>query len=97
MKYKIDVTTDDIRRGFPGNVFSCPVARALRRTTNSDDYGVVIRENLGYCVSQHLYEPTEFSLKESLHPLPESVRAWIMMFDHDAVDDTPFSFEIDLP
>ena len=81
MTYKIEVTEEDIRRGKPQSCCSCPVFRAIARTT-----GKAVEV---LCKSIALGKEVEAAL-------PEKARKFIEAFD-DGRPVKPFTFTLRLP
>lgn len=81
---KIEVTSEDIANGTPGDGCWCPIALAIRRQTEASD--VFVSEcTAGVRVGD----------KTRRLDLPPEAVAFIELFD-DGKGNSPFSFDLDL-
>ena len=74
---RVDITQEDIDLGVKGFTHGCAVARALRRTLNTDDIQV-------YTFEAHI--------KDKIYKLPEQVSSFITNFDMGRTKVSPSSF-----
>jgi len=79
---KIDVTAEDIHKGIKGNCYRCPVALALRRTTET------LLEVSSYCIRVYSFPIRDIQL-------PEIAVDFIKRFDRGKLVK-PFKFYLNL-
>ena len=78
---KIEVTAEDISKGYPGSYGSCPVALAMQRAYGREDISVGIK---GWWLHGEDHE----------RYLPFEVGTFIVKFDRNNIVE-PFSFELE--
>lgn len=78
----VSVTAEDIARGCQGDMYACPVARALTRAAGKH----VEVEGSEYCARD----------SATWTSLPRYVSEWIMAFD-DGAEVDPIAFQVDVP
>jgi hypothetical protein len=86
VKITVSVTEEDINKGIIGSSCSCPVALAIKKSTN-------FHPSVDHYTAA-LLNPEDDGL--TLCDLPHSVRCFIFAFD-DHKPVRPFTFELEIP
>lgn len=83
MKYRVEVTEDDIKYGTRMSLNSCPIALAVRRSTGK---------------RVQVYDKIEVypTFPECIVPTPDDALKFIRSYDDNALV-VPFSFVLELP
>lgn len=88
----IDVTQDDITRGYPGNSTSCPVARAAKRIFTAN---ATTRVYVSSSIRVNMIYRTRWLRRrrvlDIVYGMPDEAQAFVWEFDRTGTG-TPFQF-----
>ena len=89
MRYTINVTEDDIRKG-KATPFDCPIVLAINRLFPNEriQVGFVEEENIEYVIAFN-------EDKDNLLPLPDVALNWLLDYDSTGAIVNSISFEIE--
>ncbi len=87
MLIKINVTTEHIAKGKPGDCSNCPVALALVDGIPNVTFVLIDGHDIDLCDAKHVHNVAT----------PQEVQEFILNFDRGIKPHLPFSFELEVP